>query len=88
MKTFMKIMAAMAAIAGAAVVLYHFRDKLKALCPCCKCREDGSDFEPCCYYPVQEESEEVAPAEETPVEEAKEEVNQEETDVTSEDFED
>lgn len=87
MKTIMKIMAALAAIAAAAVVLYHFRDKLKALCPCCRTRDYESDFEPCCCCVSDEAPVEQTVVEEAPVEQAEEEAVQE-PEATSEDFAD
>lgn len=98
MKTFLKLLAALAAIGGVIALLARYSDKLKALCPCCKCKD--CDCEDCdcqsecdCQEPGVLEG--VPAAEEAPVEEAEEEVPVEEVpaaeetneeSVTAEDF--
>lgn len=70
MKTVLKILAALAAIAGVVYVIATFGDKIvawaKSILPCCKC--DGE-----CECACEE-----APAEEAPVEEVVEEAPVEE----------
>ena len=74
MKVFWKMLAVFAAIAAVAAALYCFRDKLKALCPCCGKKvfhpvEEAEDF---C-----EASQEEAPAEAASGEESTQEVSSE-----------
>ena len=96
MKALVKILAVFGAIAAVAALLYHFRDKLKALCPCCgKCDEPITD-EPAQEQEVladepaeaaAEVTEEVAEEVVEEVAEAAEEVAEEPaSDVTAEDF--
>lgn len=60
MKALVKILAVFGAIAAVAALLYHFREKLMALCPCCK-----KDNVPVTDEPAEEQDVLV---EETPVE--------------------
>ena len=93
MKALVKILAVFGAIAAVAALLYHFRDKLKALCPCCgKCHEPVTDEPPqeqevLTDEPAEAAAEVVEEVAEEVVEEAAEEVAEEPADhVTAEDF--
>ena len=89
MKTLVKILVAFGAIAAVAALLYHFRDKLKALCPCCgKCDAPAGDAPAAEQDVLTEEPAEATEAvTEEVVEEAAEEMTEASADgVTAEDF--
>lgn len=71
MKTVLKILAALAAIAGVIYVIATFGDKIvawaKSILPCCKC--DGECECTCEEAPVEEVPAEEAVVEDAPVEE-------------------
>jgi len=75
--TLIKILTALAAVAGVIYVIATYGDKivawakkLLASCPCTCDVEDCADCECECECPCEEPAEEAAPAEEAPVEEA------------------
>lgn len=75
MKVFWKMLAVFAAIAAVAAAVYCFRDKLKAMCPCCK----KGEFHPVKPMEEQELSQEESPEEST---------SEEKEEISSEDFAD
>lgn len=90
MKALVKILAVFGAIAAVAALLYHFREKLMALCPCCKKDNVPVTDEPAEEQdvlveetPVEAEAEAEAETAEAVAEEAAEEAAET---VTAEDF--